>query len=409
MEKSFSFGAVKRRLESLWARAGTISVSDVANSFFLVRFSDPADYQRAAFDGPWKIFDYYFSVARWTPNFNDEEPIKNLLTWVRLPKLPIHYFNRLAVTRIGNCIGKTVRLDLATTEGARARYARVCVEVDLSKPLLGKYLLEDKTYLVEYESLENICFNCGKYGHRSDACGPSPSSILVPEPVEVASATVEEGKATGEWMTVSRKSKRKPRGEPKVQNQNMPSGSRFQILQRDDSVVSADPASSNLPQADHSIDSLIADQAAQLSQILKQADKSMHASAVPKPTPAGKSTRREPLSDLSNSSENTQAAKGTNVVSVTKNKNGDKLVSVPITYENPIFQEISAKLVRPKAPKSGIKGVKKGTASVVRTEPKGKSTMFGSSKAPRTFVVKTTPTIFNSEVGTKMGKPPDQA
>ncbi|CAN1177268.1 hypothetical protein LINPERHAP2_LOCUS33000, partial [Linum perenne] len=51
---------------------------------------------------------------------------------VWLLKLPIHYFNQVAVTRIGNCIGKTIRLDLATLEGARGRYVRACVEVELS-------------------------------------------------------------------------------------------------------------------------------------------------------------------------------------------------------------------------------------------------------------------------------------
>ncbi|CAN1193232.1 hypothetical protein LINPERHAP2_LOCUS41950 [Linum perenne] len=100
-----------------------IIVSDVTNDFYLVRFSDPDDYKRAAFGGPWKIFDYYISVARWTPGFNEEEPIKTILTWVRLPRLLIHYFSSLAVTRIGNCIWKTVRLDLATEAGVRARYA----------------------------------------------------------------------------------------------------------------------------------------------------------------------------------------------------------------------------------------------------------------------------------------------
>ncbi|CAN1141094.1 hypothetical protein LINPERHAP2_LOCUS12263 [Linum perenne] len=128
LEKSFSFPVIKRRLESLWARAGRIQVSDRANSFFLVRFSDDDDYQRALFKGPWKI----------------------------------------AVERIGNHIGRTVRLDLATSEGDRARYARVCVEVDLTKPLLGKYIIEDKVFLVEYESLDNICFSCGMYGHKVD-------------------------------------------------------------------------------------------------------------------------------------------------------------------------------------------------------------------------------------------------
>ncbi|CAN1163740.1 hypothetical protein LINPERHAP1_LOCUS28754 [Linum perenne] len=116
LKKSFSFLAVKRRLEFLWARSGPIQVSDLDNSLFLVRFAQENDYKAAAFGGPWKV----------------------------------------AVERIGNYIGKTVRLDLATAEGARGRYARVCVEVDILKPLLGKYIIEDRVLKIEYESLENM-------------------------------------------------------------------------------------------------------------------------------------------------------------------------------------------------------------------------------------------------------------
>ncbi|CAN1787286.1 hypothetical protein LINPERHAP1_LOCUS17579 [Linum perenne] len=92
------------------------------------------------------------------------------MTWVRLPKLPIHFFNSTTVTRIRNHIGKTVRLDLATKEGTRARYARVCVEVYISKPLFGKYMIGDRTFYVECECLENLCYTCGRYGHKLDSC-----------------------------------------------------------------------------------------------------------------------------------------------------------------------------------------------------------------------------------------------
>ncbi|CAN1773981.1 hypothetical protein LINPERHAP1_LOCUS12755 [Linum perenne] len=190
IEKKFSFRTVKRKLESIWARIGTISFSDVANSFFLVRFSDDSDYQRAAFGGPWKI----------------------------------------AVTHIGNCIGRTVKLDLATSEEAHVCYARVCVEVDISKPLLGKYLLEDKTYYVEYESLENICFSCGIYGHMLDACVPPTTPVQegVTAEKDMNPPESQEGeKATGEWMTVTQKSRGRPKKDPKGPTQDAASGSRF--------------------------------------------------------------------------------------------------------------------------------------------------------------------------------------
>ncbi|CAN1186603.1 hypothetical protein LINPERHAP2_LOCUS38213, partial [Linum perenne] len=72
LEKSFAYSVLKRRLEVLWGRAGHIQVSDLSNDFFLVRFSSADDYQRAAFNGPWKMFDYYIIVARWSPDFNKE-------------------------------------------------------------------------------------------------------------------------------------------------------------------------------------------------------------------------------------------------------------------------------------------------------------------------------------------------
>ncbi|CAN1811456.1 Putative ribonuclease H protein At1g65750 [Linum perenne] len=119
LENSFGYLALIRRPEYLWAKGGRIQVSDLSNDFFLVRFSDAEDYQRDAFHGPWKIYDYYITVARWTPNFNEEEPLRTILTWVRLPKLPIHYFNHIAVNRIGNHIGRTilvVRLGIPLTQ-----------------------------------------------------------------------------------------------------------------------------------------------------------------------------------------------------------------------------------------------------------------------------------------------------
>ncbi|CAN1121690.1 hypothetical protein LINPERHAP2_LOCUS905, partial [Linum perenne] len=160
--------------------------------------------------GPWKIYDYYIAVSQWSPTFNEEESIRSILTWVRLLKLPIHYFNSVAVSRIGKNIGRTVRLDLATSEGSRCRYARVYVEVDLTKALLGKYMIEDRIFKIEYESLENVCFDCGCYGHKKETCPdliPKPPSERVEMEVTIAVPEVEE-LDIGEWMTIHRCNRR---------------------------------------------------------------------------------------------------------------------------------------------------------------------------------------------------------
>ncbi|CAN1127181.1 hypothetical protein LINPERPRIM_LOCUS29444 [Linum perenne] len=58
-------------------------------------------------------------------------------------------------------------MDLTIAERVRARYVRVCVEVDLSKPLLCKYIINDRVLYLEYVSLENICYTFGMYGNKA--------------------------------------------------------------------------------------------------------------------------------------------------------------------------------------------------------------------------------------------------
>ncbi|CAN1139690.1 hypothetical protein LINPERHAP2_LOCUS11424 [Linum perenne] len=338
---------MKRRLESLWARLGRIQVTDMAKHFFLVRFSDAEDYRRAAFKGPWKIYDYYISVARWSPSFNDEEPVKSILTWVRLPKLPIQYFNHVAVTRIGNAIGKTIRLDLATEEGARAKFASVCVEVDLSKPLLGKYLIEDRVMHIEYESLENICVSCGFYGHKVDSC-PSQQ----PHETEQAKPSEPEREA-GSWMIVERRQKKKSDMGAKSVSVLRDTGSRFSVLLNEEvgiskpntTVPKAGPAQSAAASKIGGNDGGDDPASKVFLRALHEAslEKASNSKATDGPKHAPQ--KRSPLQDISNSHtpNDKPPAKG---IGRKKDKGGDssslgmadELVSVPITYQNLVFQ-----------------------------------------------------------------------
>ena len=72
--------------------------------------------------------------------------------------------------KLGSKLGKSVKIDTAKSLASRGRFARMCVEVDLTKPLISKFNLRRRTRRIEYEGIHLICFGCGKYGHRKDAC-----------------------------------------------------------------------------------------------------------------------------------------------------------------------------------------------------------------------------------------------
>jgi hypothetical protein len=122
-------------------------------------------------DGPWFIYDHYLTVKEWSPNFHPaSDTIKEVAVWLRISGLPIEYYDSRALKFIGNRIGKTVKVDKNTLSLERGKYARLCVQVNLSQPLLAMFTIKGRKYNIEYEGLHMLCTICGRYGHYKEGC-----------------------------------------------------------------------------------------------------------------------------------------------------------------------------------------------------------------------------------------------
>jgi hypothetical protein len=84
--------------------------------------------------------------------------------------LPIEYYDAKVLHSIGDRIGRTVKVDKNTLTQERGKYARLCVEVDLTKRLLAMFSIKKRKYNVEYEGLHLLCITCGKFGHYKEGC-----------------------------------------------------------------------------------------------------------------------------------------------------------------------------------------------------------------------------------------------
>jgi hypothetical protein len=236
--RRIGYKALENRLKQMWVRAGIITIVDLGNDYFLVTLSSKEDQQRALSNGPWLIYDHYLTVRGWSPNFN---PHINHLTkvnvWVRFSGLPIEYYDAKLLTSIGNRIGRTIKVDKNTLQQERGKYARLCVEVDLSQPLLAMFSIKDRTYKVEYEGLHLLCLGCGKFGHYVEGC---PTKDINPKDTRMSAGvdTREEGKCekqsaqeAGPWTVVSKPRRQRRAAKTGEENKGMESmGSRFAIL-----------------------------------------------------------------------------------------------------------------------------------------------------------------------------------
>lgn len=53
--------------------------------------------------------------------------------------VPLEYYTKRWLKQAGSHIGRTVKVDMAMFLASRGKFARICVEVDLDKPLVAGY------------------------------------------------------------------------------------------------------------------------------------------------------------------------------------------------------------------------------------------------------------------------------
>ena len=170
--QSIGFKTSFKRMTSLWKLKAAIYLVEMDNMFFLVKFIEIEDYDFAKFNKPWMIFNHYLTVRSWKPNFDpNQNNLKNLLVWVRIPCLPIEYYDMSFLMKVGETIGKPVKIDEGTSLLKRpGHFAYMCVEIDLEKSLISMFQLRRKVRKIYYKGIHLLCFSCGRFNHWKDEC-----------------------------------------------------------------------------------------------------------------------------------------------------------------------------------------------------------------------------------------------
>ncbi|CAI0426560.1 unnamed protein product [Linum tenue] len=193
---------------------------DLNNDTFLATFGNDQDYVRALTGGPWVILDHYLIVHQWSPSFRtSDKPHRSVVAWVQLPELPVHFYHREILFALGNLIGRTVKLDYHTENLERGKFARIAVELDMTRPLPSRIRLDGAWQQITYENLPIICYECGRIGHVEEDCPqllPPQNLALVTipgqsQPTPPTNNSPEPPSGFGPWMQVTRKSRRSSR------------------------------------------------------------------------------------------------------------------------------------------------------------------------------------------------------
>ena len=204
--RSISISVLSKRLMEMWKPQGAMHVMDLPRHFFMVRFEKEEEYLTALTGGPWRAFGSYLMVQAWTPEFNPlVDEIVTTPVWIRLSNIPVTFYHKDLLMSIAKGLGKPLKVDINTLTFERGRFARICVEVNLKKPLKGTITINGARYFVSYEGLTNICSLCGLFGHLVHSCPTRPVEKNV-EPQAGGVAGSRGGVQDKEGFTVVRRS-----------------------------------------------------------------------------------------------------------------------------------------------------------------------------------------------------------
>ncbi|XP_074315627.1 uncharacterized protein LOC141651831 [Silene latifolia] len=124
----------------------------------------------------------------WTPTVAEElSEITIVPIWVLFPNLDPFFWSQTALSKVASFVDRPICADEPTTSKSKIAFARILVEVGLSKDLPKGMTLQTPyrgTVLqkIDYEWVPHFCHSCKRIGHTQDRCSRNkPKQVYKPK------------------------------------------------------------------------------------------------------------------------------------------------------------------------------------------------------------------------------------
>lgn len=118
---------VRKWVKEKWKLKGSVSVSAMPRALFLFKFTAEEDVS-LVLSGCWSYGRNNLSLCHWKDGFDPATNLqKTTPVWVRLPGLPLEYWDEFIFKWIGNSFVHFVGVDEITITKSWLVYAHFCV------------------------------------------------------------------------------------------------------------------------------------------------------------------------------------------------------------------------------------------------------------------------------------------
>ncbi|XP_058776403.1 uncharacterized protein LOC131650721 [Vicia villosa] len=170
--EDLSMNAVRKFMLNMWNFISLPELYYNNEGYFIIRFNSKSDRDMVLVRGLYTIHRKPMFLHEWKADFKMlDDMIRTLPLWVMFPQLPLMFWGEKSIGKISSALGKPLMTDECTAKKLRVSYARVLIEIDVTKELpqyinirepSGVLLRQD----VEYEWRPQFCTKCNKVGHE---------------------------------------------------------------------------------------------------------------------------------------------------------------------------------------------------------------------------------------------------
>ena len=171
--------ALKEKLRPMWKNLGPWGIQFISRGYYEFAFSSIEDACSVRSVGTWVLNLGLLKLFTWTKDFSPSRQNNTFAqVWVRIYGLSQEYWRKKILCAIASGVGSPISIDSAVSKPIHERtfghYARVLVDMDLSKEIRYKLLVERKGFAffvdLDYENLPHFCEFCKNVGHHVKEC-----------------------------------------------------------------------------------------------------------------------------------------------------------------------------------------------------------------------------------------------
>ena len=121
----------------MWKPVGRMDIIDLEHGHFLIKFGLKSDLDEVLKGGPWFVGQQFLAIRQWEPEFKASKVLcSSVAVWLKLPDLPIEFYEPTIVKKIGSSVGPVLRIDSHTINGERGHFAKIFIQINVEKPLI---------------------------------------------------------------------------------------------------------------------------------------------------------------------------------------------------------------------------------------------------------------------------------